>query len=64
MAPRRVGNRRGAYLFSVALGWAGLRGGVWIPGDDTIGDGEVGVMGDYCVMVGWWGIEGINGGEE
>lgn len=48
----------------MALSWEGLISGVGVPGDDTVVDGELGVMGDWCVMVGWWGIEGINGGVE
>ena len=46
MGPSGVGNTRGAYLFSMALSWAGLRSGVGVPGDDTIVDEELGVIGD------------------
>jgi len=53
MAPSGAGNIIGAYLFTMALCWAGLRSGVGVPGDDTIVDGELGVIGDLWVMIGW-----------
>ena len=46
MGPSGVGNTRGAYLFAMALSWAGLRSGVGVLGDDTVVDGELGVIHD------------------
>jgi len=46
MTPSGAGNTRGEYLFSMALSWAGLRSGVGVLGDDTVVDGEIGVIGD------------------
>ena len=63
MAPSEACNTRGAYLFAMALSWAGLRSGVGVPGDDTVVDGELGMIGVW-VKIGWWGSEGMNGGEE
>ena len=46
MAPCGAINTRGAYLFSMALSWAGLRHGVEVLGDDIVVDGQLGVIGD------------------
>jgi len=45
MAPSGAGNTRGAYLFTMALSWAGLRSEVWVLEDDTVGNGELGMIG-------------------
>ena len=64
MGPSGASNTRGARLFSTYLSCGGLRSGVGVPGDDTVVNGELGVKGDCWVMIGWYGSEGINGGEE
>lgn len=46
MGPSGVGNTRGAYVFAMALSWAGLISGVEVPGDDIVVDEELGVIGD------------------